>query len=431
MSSEERSADLAHLAQLVAWLEEQRNLDKEQVAKLQREGEHLVLEFREVTRQLADVQDDIKQSKNRSSVLPYFEDGLRQVREQTANLQQRVEAIVEGQDRAARLRQTEQEREKKGLAELEQHVGQLLALAEQHGSRFQSLAEEIRRDRAFASPLAEQIANVGRQASTAMGRILLFEEQIRRTDSRVAALEQLAESIRSEHARISQWQQAADLRWNRQLAEWQQQLDEWHRELDGQVTLLQQTIRQQEQRALQLQDLNTSLEDSRKVVEGQASEILRLETARIQSRDEAVRLEQLLEAQRRRLDEQAGATRQLQEQVQQNVLDLAAVSGRVDGERRRLDETGTGLRQVDELHKHLVEDISKIQGDTREISYQLEDRTLELRKEFEEVRRLWEEQFLQLQALAEEHKVREVAEVERQLLEIRDRLSKSKGRVAS
>ncbi|MBI2955020.1 MAG: hypothetical protein HYY30_11945 [Chloroflexi bacterium] len=431
MVQQDQVADASQLNQMVSWLEEQRRLDKDQVVRAQQDLERLALRIKELAAQVQQVGEDAKLERSRLAGIPFIEEGIRQLREQMGIVQQRLDAREQAQDREIMLRQAEAEREKKALVELAHQLGELSRQDEQHSSKIQGFAEDVRRARTDLLPVSERLDAVEKTVASVFNRISLLEEHSRRADVRVTALEQIQETLRADSAKVLQWQQAADLHWDRQITQWQEKVEEWRRDAGEHGNTIQVLAKQLSQAKDDAYELRALAGENRKEIEDHAASLLRLEAIRAHDREDVTRIEQAIEFQRRRVDEQSHALKLLQEQLLQNVQGLVDLQGRLEDERKRTDEAGIAFRQVEMKQRQGVDEVVELHKLLREQQLATTQQVQAWQRHLDDVRRDWEVQIAELQQLIEQQKNREAAELQRQILEVRERLNKYKGRVSS
>lgn len=419
-------SDDIQLPQMVVWLEEQRKIDKGQLLAIQQDIERLGLSVRELTAHISRIQDDLVHGQSRLVLLGPVEDGLRQVREDLLVLQQRLDETRETQEKGLLVRQAEAERDHRTLVDLGQQIAESRRLVETEQARVRTLADDVKRMKSLVETTAGQLDSADKSISGAISRVHLLEETVRRQDSRLTALEKTMETLQSDYSRMFQWQQAADLRWSRQLSNWQQQMDDWGREAEDRVKLIQQFIKQLASVKEEVQELRIKQGENHQRSEDHVAELMRIESARLRDREEFRRVEQALEAQRRRIDEQVGLVKQLQEQTLQDVQELASVSARVEAEQRQAEELGSQVAHLDQRQRQFMEDVDQLRRDVREQRQDFAQLVQRWSLQVEEDRRKLEEQLEEIQRLEEQQKLRQIAELERQIIEIRESFSKTR-----
>ncbi|MCL5960418.1 MAG: hypothetical protein M1358_14110 [Chloroflexi bacterium] len=419
-----RALEDTQLSQMVSWLDEQRKLDKDQILSLQQDIERLSLSVRELTAHIHKVGDDLTQGQSRISTLPLMEEGVRQARQQLLILQQRVDESQELQGKEVLLRQAEAERDHRALVDVGQQILEIRQLIEAGGARVRSVADEVTRTRASVEILPGQIESVDKSVSGIGSRVLVLEETARRQESRIALLEKSVETLQSDFSRILQWQQAADLRWTRQISGWQQQMEDWQREGDDRGKLVQQFVKQISSVKEDVQQVRLGLAQIHQSSEDQAAVLTRFEGIRVHDREEVHRVEQGVDAQRRRIDEQVGAIKQLQEQFLQGVQEISTVGSRVDTGQRRVEELVAQLSLLDQRQRQGVEVADQLRREIREVGQKIDQHIQRWLLQVEEDRHRAEEQVGEAQRMEEQAKLREIAELERQIAEIRERFSK-------
>ena len=420
MSQDERSPEFIQLTKLVAWLDEQREQDKELVARLSQHVERLSAEARESAAQLVDLHDRLRQSQTAMARLPTLDAALRQVREQVADLQRDLEEMGQRQSHNALLQQTEVSRLAKTLADLTQQAADLYRRDEAHLARVQIVAEELKHDRAAAAPLLQRIEYGEKQWAALAGRTQLIDEQIKREGGLVAGLVQADEELKVEQKKLWQWQQSAELRWARQLADWEQQMEQWQRLLDDQAKLVQELVKNSAQFNDVSEAVHRELAAHHGQLEEQLNEMRRLASAQEVAHEEANRLLQGIEAQRRRIDEQAGGLRQLDETFRQEAADWAALGRRLDNERSRIDELAIALRQQGQDQRDDHGELAQLEQDIRTKHYELQDELARLARGLAELRQSHRDRLAELVLLQERHHVRQIDELEQQVRELRE-----------
>ena len=420
MSHDERPAEFVQLTKLVAWLDEQRKQDKELLARLGQQVERLSAEGRDSAGQLVDLHDRLRQAQTAMGRLPTVEAGLRQVREQLAALQRETQEVGQRENRNAAVQQTEVSRVAKALADLTQQIAELHRRDEGHLTRIQLVAEEVKHDRAAVAPLGQRIEHGEKQWATLAGRVQLVEEQLKRQEGLAAGREQADDELRAEQRKLWQWQQSAELRWARQLADWEQQIEQWQRLLDDQAKLIQHLAKDSVQSGEGLETLRRELPEQHARLQEQLGEIQRLASAQEAAHEEMNRLLQGIEAQRRRIDEQAGGLRQMDETFRQEAAEWAATSRRLDNERARLDELANTLRQREQEQRDDHGELAQLAQDVRTRHYELQDELARLDRELAALRQSHRDRLAEMLLLHERQRTRQIDELEQQVRELRE-----------
>jgi len=302
--TQSRVTDENQLPHMVAWLDEQRKLDKDQILAVQQDVQRISLSVRELTTHISKVAEDLSQSWSKLAALAPLEESLRQTKETTQILQQRAEEDHEAHEKEVILRQAEVERDHRALVDFGQQLLEIRKLVEVEDSRLRSLADEVKRSRSSIELVPGQIEGIDKSVSSVDSRVRLIEELARRQENRLTLSEKAVEGLQSDHNRMVQWQQAVEIRWNRQLSGWQQQMEEWQREAEDREKLVQQFIKQNASVKEEVQAVRLTLAEVEKHTENQAAEMLRVEGLRAHDREEVRRVEQAAEVQRRRIEEQ-------------------------------------------------------------------------------------------------------------------------------
>lgn len=420
MSQDERSPEVIQLTKLVAWLDEQRKQDKELTARLSQQVERLSAEVRDGAAQLIDLHDRLRQSQTAIARLPTMDGALRQVREQLADLQRDLQELGQREGHNSLLQQTEVSRVAKALADLTQQAAELHRRDEAHLSRMQVLSEEMKHDRAAFAPLSQQIEHGEKQWAALAWRTQLVEEQLKRAEGLVAGLSQSDEELNVEQRKLWQWQQSAELRWARQLAEWEQQLEQWQLLLDDQAKSVQGLLRDSKQSNEVIEAVRRELAEQHEQLQVQLNEIRRITSVQEVAHEEGNRLLQGIEAQRRRIDEQAGGLRQLDETLRQEAAELTALGRRLDNERARIDELAIAMRQQGQEQRDDYGALAQLTQELRSQRYELQDEMARFVRELAELRQSHRDRLAELLVLQERHRVRQIDELEQQVRELRE-----------
>ena len=208
MSDEQK--DLARALKLIEWLDAERKTDKALIAELGRQLEVLSLQVREQGALLRQTQENLDQTTSLARKTLRLEEALKQAQDRIELLQQRMDEQERLAGQATRLREVEEERQRKAFVELQQR---LLALEEdfQEGRATQFQEARLEAARQSIVQLEQRTTALEHDGESIAARLRLAEENLARLLERmnVTAL-RMDEVDRAESERQAQFKAFED-----------------------------------------------------------------------------------------------------------------------------------------------------------------------------------------------------------------------------
>ena len=391
--------------QAAAWLDEQRRQDKEIIGKVQQQLDRTTSQLRDTLTRLDRLDEDVRQTQAYKTRLALAEDGLRQMREIFAQLQERGQQVERNVERASLLRQTDQEKDRKAIADLQAQVAELNRREEESRNRLVSLSSDMKLKEGSVVPLQQRLEHIAKQLETVPARFLPLEEQRKRVEMQLEELRRAQDANQTHQVRLNEWQQGLDLRVNREFAEWQQRMDNWSRIIEDQTRNYQLLTQQVQQTRNEWPPINERLVDLSNRQNEMLSEIQRVAHQREIDREEAVRTRSLIDAMQVRLKEQSDALQKLEEDLARTANNALALVAFIEEANKKREELAARLARIEEQVPSM--------GEFQEaLAYELRAWRLE-----------WEN-FTAVQAdVSERQKRRLIAELEQQVREVKEQFA--------
>ena len=365
MASQPRTLDPGQLQSIVAWLEDQRRQDREELARLSAEIERIEGIARGQAAELVELRGQVEEGRSALSRLPIVDEGLRDAREQIAHALEHGEQQAQHVAQTLLLRASDSDRDRKQIADLVAHTSRLEDVVQSMEARLRVAVDEARRDRAQMQELPTSLHEIEQRMSALLHRVEQADDRLRRAENVLTARGGELEEIRAELTKATQWRQLADVRWSRQAAEWQQTLDEFRQAAEEHAKPVHQLVTQVGQARDDVRAAQGLLgEHTRRLDEAQNA-LTRLDGALSQQREASARLDQAAEGQRRRFDEQASAQLRLDEAIGRAGDQARAVERALEEQGRRLDESHTALRAAEDTLARTREEVARSQSGLR------------------------------------------------------------------
>ena len=361
MATQPQALDGGQLQTVVAWLEDQRRQDREELARVAAELERLGQNGREHAAQLAELRAQVDEGRSALQRLPILDDALREAREQVAQAAERADQQSQQITQTLLLRAADAERDRKQVGDLLGQIAKLEDALQALEGRARVVADEARRDRGRIQELPNELHGVGQRVGALTHRIDQLEERLRRVENLVAARADEMDELRTDLAKTTQWRQLADVRWSRQVAEWQETLDDFRQAAEESTRPVQQLVAQVGQARDDVRGAQGTLADHARRLEEAASALTRLEAALAQQREATGRLEQLADAQRRRFDEQASAQLRLDEAIGRSGDQARTIERSLEEQVRRIEQGQTALRAAEAAIARQRDDVAHVE----------------------------------------------------------------------
>lgn len=365
MASQPRTLDAGQLQSIVAWLEDQRRVDRDELARLSSELERIEGVAREQAAQIVELHSQVEEGRGTLSRLPLVDEALRDTREQITQAIEHAEQHTQHVAQTLLLRASDADRDRKQIADVVALTAKLEDAFQSMEARLRVSGDEARRDRAQLNEVPATLREVEQRITATTHRLEQAEERVRRAENLLAARSAELEEARVEQGKAGQWRQLADVRWSRQATEWQQTLDEFRQAAEEHARPVHQLIAQVGQARDDVRTAQGAIGEHARRLDEMQSALTRLDGALSQQREAAARLDQAVEAQRRRFDEQASAQLRLDESIGRAGDQARAIERANEENTRRLDEGQNALRAADDAIARLRDELARAQTGLR------------------------------------------------------------------
>jgi chromosome segregation ATPase len=412
--------ELHEIEQAVNWLFQQRKTDRADLEKLQQKGEQLDLLLKEIAPQMERLDGETRQAAAVRARISRLEEQGRQGQEQLSEMSERIQQQEQNLDRVAKHNQTELEREHKSLAEVLLQVTELFRREEQQRNQVTALADEGKRQSTGMATLGIRIDHLEHDYNGIAQRLLGYDDFRKRVEPELQAMHRVLEVVQADFGRVQQWQQATDLRWNRETVAWQEKMDEWGRLLEDQTKSIQQLSRDIAILRANVEQIDSQMVEQTEQTQNALVDVRRLESGIEIERQEIGRLVTGVDSLRKRIDDQAGQIRQQEERGSHLSGELRELTGRVDDARKRLEEQGLRAGQIEQRQRERVDDVSGLASQLTALRFEIEGALRRIEETIQQYRQGQQEQLSQRQRLVERQLRREMAEIEQRLREAKE-----------
>lgn len=408
------------IGQMVGWLEAQRLQDKEQLHHLSQGLERLVTQIQEMAVQIRALEEGLRNEQANSARLSFVRTEVRQAKDEMIVLQQKMDGAAEQHEKAVSLLQTETTRTQAVLSELSKTVSDLEQQVASANDRVSLLSHELRGERASSGELVRTLESLsGRQESLA-GRQQLLEEQLRKISGQLIEIERQQEAIKADRERDVEWNKATELRYSRQSADWEARAEVWQKATEEQSRLIQQFGKQLQQGLSEIPNIQRRFVDAFQKGEESARDLRKLESLRQTDREELNHMQQALDRIQGKIEEQGKVLRQLEEIGRLTDSKIANLHVLLDRQRERLDGMTGSWTQLDQRQRSEVSDLAGTQLKVKAQYEEVQQSLVELRRLVDEQSERSEAALVQLRQLEEQHRMRQITELQRQLQELKD-----------
>lgn len=276
--------DLAQLAQMVTWLDEEHRRDRAEIARLQQRVEAQSSDIIEQARRIQELEGQLAQTQAQLSRFTQVEQAIQNTKTELVGLVERAyEERVAGQRELERARMNDREmlsrqigevrRELLRLSRLEEALQMRIAEDERLGelimsmrNQISTLAKEIEErtrqipflveqrtsDTKRIAQLQQETVELFKRTEATAGRIQLLEESIRKTAAEMEELPPMLDQLRDEQVKFME-------RIRVLVAEREQVLNRWQEAIDEQKSLVAQAYER-------IQNFAQQIEISRRAV---------------------------------------------------------------------------------------------------------------------------------------------------------------------
>lgn len=276
--------DLAQLAQMITWLDEEHRRDRAEIARLQQRVEAQSSDIIEQARRIQELEGRLAQTQAQLSRFTQVEQAIQNTKTELVGLVERAyEERVAGQRELERARMNDREmlsreigevrRELPRLSRLEEALQMRIAEDERLGelimsmrNQISTLAKEIEErtrqipflveqrtsDTKRIAQLQQETVELFKRTEATAGRIQLLEESIRKTAAEMEELPPMLDQLRDEQVKFME-------RIRVLVAEREQVLNHWQEAIDEQKSLVAQAYER-------IQNFAQQIEISRRAV---------------------------------------------------------------------------------------------------------------------------------------------------------------------
>lgn len=413
--------DYQQLARLVQWLDEERQRAHAQLERLTAQVQALSNADGVRGQGVAALEGEVRRIRGFEQRLGYLEQATRDVLEPVAELRLRLETLERALQQQTAVRDVTFERTQRQFQEMAQAVDALRARSGELSERLASVGDETRRDRTARSEGDERLDEMRQVVLGLSGRLALLEEDARRHAEQVGEAERRLEVVAREQEREREQVNLLQIQAQRRADEWEERTGAWQRTMsDGQaaaqaarehVVTLSGSVAEVEalaQRSAEgLAAHEAALSEWRAQQTALAHGLAELRAAALNDRERLRSVEaeiSMLAPERERAEarwtEMASglvAQREYGEQLQAAVRRLERQLGELDEQRRAVErEVRAGLEEARGA-------IRSVAGELQELAQRVHHRLSELQK------------------LEEQHRQRQIGELEQQLSELQGR----------
>ena len=230
MATDNRQFDPTQISQLVAWLDEQRNQDRERITNLAKELTDISTQVGEIDMRLRnqDLQISSVAGQVAKPVVPDAE--MRPVFGQMARHELKLESLEEEVQRQDSLRSVSDSQEKKADLETAQRLERIEQQLRTDSQKTAAIHAEISRERSLAATMPASLEGLQRSIDSLSNRLIHLEDSDKRIETSTAQLESLIEENGGRVQQLENWSRLSEVRWSRQADEWSGRLEVWRAE---------------------------------------------------------------------------------------------------------------------------------------------------------------------------------------------------------
>lgn len=324
----------------VDWLDEERRLDKMEIAKLRQVTDNQTQELQEQTRRIQELEGQLTALKATMSRSPLYDQALEQLKNEVVLLiEQYEERRKQAEQDASRARQIDRDAELRALNEIKKDLQKLY----RHEDELQLRKAEDQRLNDLALRLQQDIVNIGKDIDQRIRTLGFLEEQQRIDSKRMAELQQTSTHLLTTAKTQSSKQQSleeASRRHEQQLAH----VLKIRSQLEQERTRLMESLRlTDDQRKKQMAEWSAEAEAQRKRMDDYALQMQRAAEQYERNKRSLAALEQLREQVKKERTEIAELQRLAEERQKRDWEEWQA-----ENERRWKKETLRWEHQRDE-----------------------------------------------------------------------------------
>ena len=277
--------DIAQLAQMITWLDEEHRRDRSEIARLQQRVESQEADIIEQARRVQDLEGRLAAQQSQMGRFAHVENIIDNTRQEIiALIDKGDESRTQGQREIERSRLSDREslsreisevrRELPRIARVEEaittrsvederladlimgvraQIGSLAKEVEERTRQIPFLAEQRTSDTKRIAQLQQDTVEIFKRIESQTGRVAVFEESIRKVAAAQEKLPPQVENLREEQQKFTERIRAA-------LVEREQTINRWQEVINEQKTLIGQTYER-------IQSFTQQIESSRRAVQ--------------------------------------------------------------------------------------------------------------------------------------------------------------------
>ena len=230
MATDNRQFDPTQISQLVAWLDEQRNQDRERITNLVKDMADVSTQVGEIDMRLRNQDLQISSVSGQISKPAIPDAEMRPVFDQMARHEVKLESLEEEVQRQDSLRSVNESQEKKADLETAQRLERIEQQLRTDSQRTSAIHAEISRERSLAASMPAAMEALQRDINSLGNRLIHMEDSDKRIETSTAQLESLIEENGGRVQQLENWARLSDVRWSRQADEWSGRLEVWRAE---------------------------------------------------------------------------------------------------------------------------------------------------------------------------------------------------------
>lgn len=337
--------DLTEAAQMLSWLEEQRRIDHEELARLAQLGGSQVVVVKDLTAQIASLREALQSQQTRFSQLQTYQESVKQARDEVTLLRGQLVESVGAVERQVSLSQQGSTRQSTAAVEMEQSVREINGRLEAAAAKLAVLGRDSSAAILGISEADRRLESAVSRLDTLAQRLQLVEEHGRRSDGRVAEVERLASRVATppEDSKVVV-DRLAEVLWSKWSADLQSKVQAM---MDERSRSLEQYSRQTQRFSTDQQMLQTRINEMAQALEELEREHKRTQLTQKGHQEESLHVRQLLESALKKLEEQSARVRSCEELLREAQGRALALHQALDLERERALELKTGIEGLE------------------------------------------------------------------------------------
>lgn len=345
----------ADAQELMTWLDEQRQIERERLTEVARSIEQLRDEVRDHGTALATLTESFAEHADESDA-----ELIAQIGNQVMQIERVIEDHLAATARAEQGQNSQHERELRQFADLSQRVDAINRALDAANGKLGAFGEELRRLRSEQVPIVQAVEEIQRAQISLQDRAQIFDEVMRRYSGFQARVEQSTGKQADDLTRLDDQQKLLDVRLTRDLTEVRQAVEDLTAGTDERFKPVAEILRRlatlTERQELTDQRISGLMHNAESVI----AEISRLDAQSKVDRTSLKRLADAVEAQSQRIDEVIASGWQIGERI--NGLGASIEEGREEMVALipRISECERQIQRLDDERLRLHEALSDL-----------------------------------------------------------------------